>query len=79
MLTGRRPDTTRIFNNTDTSYWYVGDCMVGMLLIVVRRERAGNFTPIPEYFKQHGYFTQGIGKIFHGGPASGQDDICCSW
>ena len=29
------------------------------------REEAGNFTSLPQYFKEHGYLTIGIGKIFH--------------
>ena len=34
----------------------------------------GNFTTIPEYFKQNGYVSIGMGKIFHPGAASGHDD-----
>ena len=48
FLTGRRPDTTRTYNN--------GDFV---------RTSARNFTTIPQYFKEHGYETIGIGKIFH--------------
>ena len=46
MLTGRRPDTTRVHDLIH--YW---------------RQVAGNFTTLPEYFKQHGYKTAGIGKV----------------
>ena len=46
MLTGRRPDTTRVHDLIH--YW---------------RKVAGNFTTLPEYFKQHGYKTAGIGKV----------------
>ena len=36
------------------------------------RNTTGNFTTIPQYFKDvHGYETQGMGKIFHPGVASG--------
>ena len=38
------------------------------------RVSAGNFTTIPQYFKEHGYTTAGIGKIFHHGEASNYDD-----
>ena len=38
------------------------------------REVGGNFTTLPQYFKNHGYLTQGMGKIFHHGVASGNDD-----
>ena len=46
MLTGRRPDSTRVHDLIH--YW---------------RKVAGNFTTLPEYFKQHGYRTAGIGKV----------------
>ena len=29
------------------------------------RKMTGNFTTIPQYFKEHGYDTNGIGKVFH--------------
>ena len=35
------------------------------------RNVSGNFTTIPQYFKEQGYMTVGMGKIFHGGQASG--------
>ena len=38
------------------------------------REVGGNFTTIPQYYKQHGYRTAGLGKVFHPGSASGGDD-----
>lgn len=38
------------------------------------RKVGGDFTTIPQYFKQHGYRTTGMGKIFHPGPPSGGDD-----
>lgn len=38
------------------------------------REAGGNFTTIPQFFKEHGYITQGIGKIFHPGRSSHSDD-----
>ncbi|XP_046579954.1 iduronate 2-sulfatase-like [Haliotis rubra] len=34
----------------------------------------GNFTTIPQYFKEHGYRTIGSGKIFHPGHASDNND-----
>ena len=34
----------------------------------------GDYTTIPGYFKQNGYTTVGMGKIFHPGVASGDDD-----
>ena len=46
MLTGRRPDTTRVHDLTQ--YW---------------RDVAGNFTTLPQYFKENGYKTAGLGKV----------------
>ena len=50
LLTGRRPDTTRV---TD--------------LVTYFRKFGGNFTTIPQFFKDQGYYTVGGGKIFHQG------------
>ncbi|KAK2146748.1 hypothetical protein LSH36_584g01035 [Paralvinella palmiformis] len=57
LLTGRRPDTTKVHDLTH--YW---------------RNVAGNFTTIPQYFKNHGYASIGMGKIFHPNRPSGYDD-----
>jgi iduronate 2-sulfatase len=35
------------------------------------RNVTGNLTTIPQYFKEAGYLTAGMGKIFHPGDASG--------
>lgn len=48
MLTGRRPDTLRIWNNS-THF----------------RERNPDIQTIPQWFKQHGYTSRCVGKIFH--------------
>jgi iduronate 2-sulfatase len=55
LLTGRRPDTTGITVDLG-SYW---------------RTRGGNFTSLPQHFRDNGYATVGHGKIFHCGPCSG--------
>lgn len=40
----------------------------------------GNFTTLPQIFKENGYFTQSIGKIFHPGISSNfSDDSPYSW
>ena len=72
MLTSRRPDTTRVWDLA--TYW---------------RSAGGNFTTIPQYFRSiPGYKVQSVGKIFHGGTASGggatefggePDDLMLSW
>lgn len=48
LLTGRRPDTLRIWD-----------------LPTHFRSNLPDVVALPQYFKQHGYFAQNIGKIFH--------------
>lgn len=48
LLTGRRPDTLRIWNNS-----------------VHFRELNPDVTTIPLWFKEHGYTSRCVGKIFH--------------
>ncbi|XP_053057766.1 iduronate 2-sulfatase isoform X8 [Acinonyx jubatus] len=63
FLTGRRPDTTRLYDFN--SYW---------------RIHAGNFSTIPQYFKENGYVTMSVGKVFHPGISSNySDDSPYSW
>ncbi|XP_041483446.1 iduronate 2-sulfatase-like [Lytechinus variegatus] len=63
FLTGRRPDTTRLYDFG--SYW---------------RTHAGNYTTIPQHFKDNGYITLSVGKVFHPGAPSGMtDDYPYSW
>ena len=38
------------------------------------RKSAGNFTTIPQHFKNNGYTSIGMGKVFHPGDSSGYDD-----
>lgn len=52
FLTGRRPDTTKLLGNKEPLYW---------------RVNAGNFTSLPEHFKDAGYITASAGKVFHPG------------
>ena len=46
-LTGRRPDTTHVYD-----------------MVSNFRDVGGNFTTIPQFFKERGYQTEGYGKIF---------------
>ncbi|XP_055986260.1 iduronate 2-sulfatase [Sorex fumeus] len=63
FLTGRRPDTTRLYDFS--SYW---------------RAHAGNFSTLPQYFKENGYVTMSVGKVFHPGISSNHsDDSPYSW
>lgn len=64
LLTSRRPDTTRTWSVLPVEYW---------------RTRGGNFSTLPQVFKQHGFLTLGVGKIFHPGKASGNSDSMYSW
>lgn len=50
LLTGLRPDTTRIHTNGGPHF----------------RTRTPNLVTLPEQFKNHGYHSQSMGKIFHG-------------
>ena len=56
FLTGRRPDTTKLLSNKKATYW---------------RDNAGNFTSLPQHFKDAGYVTLSAGKIFHPGRIHG--------
>ncbi|NWX97340.1 IDS sulfatase, partial [Nothoprocta ornata] len=63
FLTGRRPDTTRLYDFY--SYW---------------RVHAGNYSTMPQYFKENGYVTMSVGKVFHPGVSSNySDDYPYSW
>ena len=50
LLTGRRPDTTKVYN-LGTHF----------------RKNIPDTIALPEQFKLHGYFTQGLSKIYHPG------------
>mmetsp|Transcript_17511 Transcript_17511/g.45792 ORF Transcript_17511/g.45792 Transcript_17511/m.45792 type:complete len:545 (-) Transcript_17511:347-1981(-) len=67
LLTGRRPDTSRV--------WTIGPYF--------RYTTGHNWTTLPQFFKQNGYRAIGHGKIFHEGNASGwpldQDQMFGSW
>ena len=63
LLTGRRPDTNHVWNIAPYEYW----------------RNYTNATTIPQYFKENGYISIGMGKIFHPGAPSGHDDQAYSW
>ena len=50
LLSGARPETTRVFNNNTPP----------------RTSPAATSVFLPEYFKAQGYFTARVGKIAHG-------------
>ncbi|XP_071477898.1 iduronate 2-sulfatase-like [Diadema antillarum] len=44
------------------------------------RTHAGNYTTLPQHFKDNGYFTASVGKVFHPGKTSNKsDDFPYSW
>ena len=63
LLTGRRPDTNHVWRIAADEYW----------------RNYTNATTIPQYFKENGYISIGMGKIFHPGAPSGHDDQAYSW
>ena len=64
FLTSRRPDTTKLYD-LHSSYW---------------RTFAGNFSTLPQVFKENGYETISMGKIFHHGTSSNENyDFPYSW
>src|SRR4051794_19656437 len=50
LLTGRRPDSTRVYD-----------------LVTHFRKALPDVVTLPQHFKIHGYYTHGVGKIYHGG------------
>lgn len=56
LLTGRRPDTIRVWD-LETHF----------------REAIPGLVTLPEHFKNHGYHTQSIGKVFHGSGKPSKD------
>lgn len=62
LLTGRRPDTTRVYD-----------------LVTYFRNTTNDIKTIPQYFKDHGYRSIGMGKIFHPGPLANNFDDPPSW
>lgn len=63
LLTGRRPDSNHVWRIASDEYW----------------RPITNATTIPQYFKENGYVSAGMGKIFHPGGPSGDDDKDYSW
>ncbi|XP_067950156.1 iduronate 2-sulfatase-like [Watersipora subatra] len=64
LLTSRRPNTLTTFDQHGP-YW---------------RDLPGNFTSLPQYFKESMYHTTSLGKVFHPSKLSGKlDDFPYSW
>lgn len=43
------------------------------------RSSGGDFTTLPQYFKNHGYLSIGMGKVFHPGRRASDNDDPLSW
>ncbi len=56
LLTGRRPDTTGVWD-----------------LATHFRDALPDVVTLPQHFKNHGYQTRSLGKIYHGGGPPSQD------
>jgi len=56
LMTGRRPDTIRVWD-----------------LATHFRETLPDVVTLPQHFKNHGYHTRSIGKIYHGGGKPAKD------
>ena len=56
LLTGRRPDTIRVWD-----------------LATHFREALPDVVTLPQHFKNHGYHTQSLGKIYHGSGKPSKD------
>ncbi|MEM0925555.1 MAG: sulfatase [Planctomycetota bacterium] len=56
LMTGRRPDTTRVWD-----------------LATHFRKALPDVVTLPQHFKNHGYFTQSLGKIYHGSGKPSKD------
>merc|ERR1712224_606092 len=63
FLTGRRPDSTRVWNFK----WNFRELSNG-----------SQWISLPQAFKKQGYITSGMGKVYHPGEPK-NDDVPLSW
>ena len=76
FMSGRRPDTTRVWNFA-TSFREAGADAAG------GEGPGANWTTLPGHFKRAGYTVVGAGKLYHPGHPAANDcasaDACPSW
>lgn len=79
LMTGLRPDTIKVWDLISHFRHEVSEEMADLPQFTHGthfREATPDVVTLPQYFKQHGYHTQSVGKIYHGSPQA-QDAI--SW
>ncbi len=79
LMTGLRPDTIKVWDLKSHFRHEVPDKWVGLPQFTTGthfRDAKPDTITIPQYFKQNGYHTQSVGKIYHGSPEA-QDAV--SW
>ena len=71
LLTGRRPDTTQVgWSGLSNAHWSEETSLALNSVQVVHldsywREQGGNFTTVPQFFRERGYTSLSVGKVFH--------------
>ena len=71
LLTGRRPDTTQVgWSDLSNAQWSEETSLALNSVQVVHldsywREQGGNFTTVPQFFRERGYTSLSVGKVFH--------------
>lgn len=79
LMTGLRPDTIKVWDLKSHFRHEITREMMGLPQFTTGthfRETLPEVVTLPQYFKQHAYHTQSVGKIYHGSPEA-QDAI--SW
>eukprot|EP00730_Choanoeca_flexa_P007892 TRINITY_DN12410_c0_g1_i8.p1 TRINITY_DN12410_c0_g1~~TRINITY_DN12410_c0_g1_i8.p1 ORF type:complete len:550 (+),score=141.32 TRINITY_DN12410_c0_g1_i8:202-1851(+) len=78
FLTSRRPDTTKDWTISPNQWFRT--CGGNNCAANECGPKCGmNSTTLPQYFLQQGYYTVGMGKIFHEGGDTRQQDYKYSW
>ena len=79
LMTGLRPDTIKVWDLKSHFRHEVPAELADLPQFTTGthfRDAVPDVVTLPEYFKQHGYHTQSVGKIYHGSPEA-QDGL--SW
>ena len=79
LMTGLRPDTIKVWDLKSHFRQEVPSELADLPQFTTGthfRETKPDVMTLPQYFKQHGYHTQSVGKIYHGSPEAQDPD---SW